>query len=63
VLPRVDSHHNGGKEKATPHLRVAYRPRVFRAFRETGASWEALPEGTPQPKGVHPPARLLAPGR
>jgi hypothetical protein len=59
----VDSHHNGGREEATPHLRVAYRPRDVRPFRETGASWQTLPEGTPQPKGVHPPARLPPPGR
>ncbi|MFO0969515.1 MAG: hypothetical protein U0793_28490 [Gemmataceae bacterium] len=41
---------------ATPHLEVAYRPRDFRAFRETGASWRVL-EKVREPKDLDPAGR------
>jgi hypothetical protein len=37
---------------ATPHLDIAYRPRDFRAFRETGASWRVLTRETPETKEI-----------
>lgn len=38
-----------GEPIETPHLRIAYAPRDYRAFRETGASWRVLPPETPEP--------------
>lgn len=38
-----------GEPLETPHLRITYAPRDFRAFRETGASWRVLPPETPEP--------------
>jgi hypothetical protein len=44
-----------GKAVATPHLEFAYEPVDFKAFRETGASWEkVLTEETPELKGITP---------
>lgn len=37
---------------ATPHLDIAYQPRDFRAFRETGASWRVLTRETPETKEI-----------
>jgi hypothetical protein len=37
---------------ATPHLNVAYQPRDFRAFRESGASWQVLTRQTPETKEI-----------
>jgi hypothetical protein len=36
----------------TPHLDIAYQPRDFRAFRETGASWRVITERTPETKDI-----------
>jgi hypothetical protein len=38
----------------TPHLTFAYKPRDFRAFRETGATWKIITEQTPEPNGITP---------
>ncbi len=49
----------GDRPIGTPHLRIAYQPIDFSAFRENGKSWEVLPPTTPQPDGIHkPPIRL-----
>jgi hypothetical protein len=41
-----------GRRLATPQLHLAYAARDFRAFRETGASWEVLTERAPEPRGL-----------
>jgi len=38
----------------TAHLNIAYEPRDFRAFRETGESWRTLTEKTPELMGIAP---------
>jgi hypothetical protein len=44
------------RRRETPHLDVAYQPRDFRAFRETGASWKIM-EGIPETTGIDPIGR------
>jgi hypothetical protein len=46
-----------GRRVETPHLHLAYAPRDFTAFRETGATWRILTERTPEPAGLNPGAR------
>lgn len=48
----MDSRARDGEAQATPHLKIAYQPRDFRAMREMGASWKVLTEETPEPKGL-----------
>ncbi|HKB05230.1 MAG TPA: hypothetical protein VKD90_23600 [Gemmataceae bacterium] len=48
----VDSRERMGAAVETPHLHIEYTPRDFSAFREDGASWKILTEGTPEPKGI-----------
>ncbi len=50
----IDSKIAGGAPVITPHLDVAYSPRDFRAFRETGETWEVITEDTEQPDGIEP---------
>ena len=38
----------------TPELDFGYVARDFKPFREMGASWKIITEGTPQPAGVDP---------
>lgn len=57
LVAEVDSKVNGGSPVETPHLDIRYRPRDFRAFREMGASWRIITEGTPEPKGIDPGGR------
>ncbi len=42
----------GGRPIDTPHLKIAYEPKDFRAFREMGKTWEILTDETPQPPGL-----------
>ncbi len=53
----MDSRFEDHQLKETPHLKVAYKPRDFRAMREMGASWKIITEDHPEPKGItpHPP--------
>jgi hypothetical protein len=46
-----------GRRVETAHLQIAYAPRDFREFRETGATWQILTERTPEPQGLNPGAR------
>jgi hypothetical protein len=46
-----------GRSLETPNLQIAYAPRDFRAFRESGASWRIITEQTPEPQGLNPGAR------
>ena len=39
-----------GRALDTPHLQIAYAPRDYRAFRETGATWRIITGQTPEPK-------------
>jgi hypothetical protein len=48
----ADSRHQGGQALETPHLKIAYEPRDFRAVRETGESWKVLTADTPEPAGI-----------
>jgi hypothetical protein len=48
----ADSRHQGGRELETPHLKIAYAPRDFRAMRETGESWKVMTADTPEPAGI-----------
>jgi hypothetical protein len=48
----VDSRHEGGKVIQTPHLKIAYPARDFRALREMGESWKVLTSATPEPAGI-----------
>jgi hypothetical protein len=50
VEAAMRSRAQGGCRLATPHLHLAYEPADFRPFRETGASWETLRPGTPEPR-------------
>jgi hypothetical protein len=47
-----------GRRLATPDLQIAYEPRDFRAFRETGATWRIVIDQTPEPAGLNPGARV-----
>jgi hypothetical protein len=56
----MDSRFEDHQLKETPHLKhlkVAYKPRDFRAMREMGASWKIITEDHPEPEGItpHPP--------
>jgi hypothetical protein len=42
----------------TPELAIAYAPRDFRPYRESGATWRILTERTPEPLGLNPGAPL-----
>lgn len=46
-----------GRRLETANLNLAYTPRDFRAFRETGATWRIVTERTPEPQGMNPGAR------
>jgi hypothetical protein len=50
----VDSHHQKGREIATPHLGIAYKAVDFSALCETGESWKVLTEAVDEPQGVRP---------
>ena len=50
----MDSRFEKHKALDTPHLKIAYEPRDFRALREMGESWKIITEDHPQPKGVNP---------
>ena len=52
----MHSHQAGGKPIETPQLEFSYQPADFRAFRETGESWQIITPDTPQPT-------TFAPGR
>jgi hypothetical protein len=56
VAAGVESHFRGDKPVETPHLQIAYQPRDFRAFRETGATWKLL-AGKAEPQGLDRTAR------
>jgi hypothetical protein len=46
-----------GRHTETPHLQIAYAPRDFRVFRESGATWRIITEQTPEPLGLNPGTR------
>jgi hypothetical protein len=48
----VDSKAEGGKTLDTPHLRLAYQPRDYKAYREMGESWKIITEDIPEPRGI-----------
>ena len=48
------SHHAGGQPVETPELEFGYQPQDFRAFRETGESWQVVTVETPQPTTFAP---------
>lgn len=48
----VDSKADGGKTLDTPHLRLAYQPRDYKAYREMGESWKIITEEIPEPRGI-----------
>jgi hypothetical protein len=48
----MDSRQADGKEVETPQLAVEYKPRDFKAMRETGASWKIITDATPEPQGL-----------
>jgi hypothetical protein len=50
----MHSHKQGGQSVATPQLELAYQPRDFSAFRETGATWRIITKETPQPLTFEP---------
>ena len=50
----MHSHHAGGKPIDTPQLELAYQPRDFSAFRETGESWKVITPEIPQPTEFQP---------
>lgn len=50
----MHSHHAGGKPIDTPQLELAYQPRDFAAFRETGESWKVITPDVPQPTEFEP---------
>lgn len=50
----IDSSVGHGKVVKTPHLQWAYKPRDFKAYRETGATWKIITDDVPQPKGIQP---------
>lgn len=51
----VDAWRQKGKLQKTPHLEIAYQTPDWKAFRETGKTWEKfIPAGTPEPAGIHP---------
>jgi hypothetical protein len=50
----MESRHADGAPQETPHLDVAYVPRDFTAFRETGATWQIVTEDMPEPHGMTP---------
>jgi hypothetical protein len=52
VCAAVDSRARKGAAVETPHLHIEYARQDFAAFRENGASWKVLTEGTPEPKGI-----------
>jgi hypothetical protein len=45
----MHSNHAGGKPIDTPQLELAYKPRDFSMFRETGESWRVITPDVPQP--------------
>jgi hypothetical protein len=51
VAAAVESHFDGDKLFATPHLDVKYAPTDFRSMRETGASWKIITEAIEEPRG------------
>lgn len=53
VAASMDSRFEGGKVLETDWLDITYQPKDFRRCREMGASWKLIPEGTPQPEGIH----------
>lgn len=48
----MESRVKGGAILETPHLRMAYKPRDFRAMREMGATWKIITEERPEPQGI-----------
>jgi hypothetical protein len=48
----ADSRFQGGRALETPHLKLTYQPRDFRAMREMGESWKVLTADTPEPAGI-----------
>lgn len=55
----MKSRFDGGKERRTPHLEFAYKPRDFKPFRETGATWKIITESVAQPPGIDPNGKAL----
>lgn len=50
----MQSYAADGKVIETPHLQIAYQPRDWRAFRESGETWNAITVDTPQPLRIEP---------
>lgn len=55
----MDSFLAHGAAQHAPSLAIAYQPTDFHAFREMGASWKIIPEGTPEPKGLDQTGKRL----
>lgn len=53
LAAEMDSRAEGGRTVSTPELEIVYAPRDFRRCREMGESWRLIPEGTPEPEGIH----------
>jgi hypothetical protein len=54
VLDAAMHSHHAGQPIDTPHLEFGYEAQDFRAFRETGESWQVLTAETPQPTKFEP---------
>lgn len=50
----MHSHHKGGLPLETPQLEWKYAPKDFRAFCETGESWQVITDDSPEPEGFEP---------
>ncbi|HEX5472556.1 MAG TPA: hypothetical protein VFW73_11750, partial [Lacipirellulaceae bacterium] len=50
----MDSRQAGGAPIDTPQLQFAYKPRDYRAMRETGGSWQIITDETPETRGIEP---------
>lgn len=54
ILDAAMHSHHERRPIDTPHLELAYQPQDFRAFRETGESWQIVTVDTPQPTKFEP---------
>jgi hypothetical protein len=50
----MHSHHGGGLPQDTPQLEWKYATKDFRAFCETGESWQVITADSPEPEGFEP---------